>query len=239
MDSPSGTAPRPEIEQELAAVYRLYAAIARHTVVSGRGGKLLYAGELDAQGCRLVRGANIAQVASLAAAKDPALARKAIRDGVIDFLVTSLDEALRILKNEIRKHQCVAVGAMVAEEQLLREMQERGVLPDLLPPSSWPISAKPEIAGFAVRGARPLESAPLRAGRTFVAVAVPQVWVRRQAEFESLLLDSLPAEDEVNRQWLRLSPRFMGPEARRLRSLECTAETFSDLIERVGQATPD
>ena len=32
-----------------------------------------------------------------------------MRDGVIDFLVTSLDEALRILKNEMRKRTAVAV----------------------------------------------------------------------------------------------------------------------------------
>ena len=38
------------------------------------------------------------------------------RDGVIDFLVNSLDEALRILKNEIRKRQPVAVAVSVAPE---------------------------------------------------------------------------------------------------------------------------
>src|ERR1700726_5021742 len=64
------------------------------------GGKLLYVGELDEDGCALVIASNIAGSASLSAIANPAAQKQAIRDGVIDFLVTSLDEALRILKNE-------------------------------------------------------------------------------------------------------------------------------------------
>ena len=56
-----------------------------------------------------MRAANIAGAASLSATADVATQKQAIRDGVVDFLVTSLDEAARILKNEIRKRQPVAV----------------------------------------------------------------------------------------------------------------------------------
>ncbi len=49
--------------------------------------------------------------------------------------MTSLDEALRILKNEIRKRETVAVCVAAAPETVEREMLERGVLPDLLPPA--------------------------------------------------------------------------------------------------------
>ena len=89
----------PVIEQELASVYRIYAALAQELdPESGLGGKLLFVGELDQAACRLARAANIAGVASLAASADSAVVRKAMRDGIIDFVVTSLDEALRILK---------------------------------------------------------------------------------------------------------------------------------------------
>ena len=47
-------------------------------------------------------------------------------------MVTSLDEGLRILKNEIRKRETVAVCVALSPDTLQREMQERGVLPDLL-----------------------------------------------------------------------------------------------------------
>ena len=57
------------------------------------GGKLLYAGELDAEARALLVAANIAGAASLAASADAAARKQAMRDGVVDFLVTSLDEA--------------------------------------------------------------------------------------------------------------------------------------------------
>ena len=62
--------------------------------------------------------------------------KQAIRDGVVDFLVTSLDEALRILKNEIRKGETVAVCVGAAPKTVEQEMLERGVAPDLLRPDT-------------------------------------------------------------------------------------------------------
>src|SRR5579859_4763404 len=91
----------PNTLAELEAVYAIYSALAPGLdPETGLGGKLLYAGELDLEGSRLVRAANIAGAASLSAAPEPTMQRLAIREGVVDFLVTSLDEALRILKNE-------------------------------------------------------------------------------------------------------------------------------------------
>ena len=75
---------------------------------------------------------NIAGAATLAATADIDTQKQAVRDGVVDFLVTSLDEALRILKNEIRKRNTVAVCVSASPAQIAREMLERGVQPDLL-----------------------------------------------------------------------------------------------------------
>ena len=41
------------------------------------------------------------------------------------------DEALRVLKNEIRKHRPLSVALDGAVEPAIEEMRERGVLPDL------------------------------------------------------------------------------------------------------------
>src|SRR5438270_10726114 len=103
---------------------------------SDLGGKLLYAGALDDNGRALITAANIAGAASLCATENEQDQKQAIRDGIVDFLVTSLDEALRILKNEIRKRAPVAVciAAPHAESEL--QMSERGVAPDLLRLSS-------------------------------------------------------------------------------------------------------
>ena len=60
-------------------------------------------------GRALLLAGNIAGAASLAVTADAAAQKQSIRDGVADFLVNSLDEALRILKNEVRKREPVAV----------------------------------------------------------------------------------------------------------------------------------
>jgi hypothetical protein len=230
-------APDP-IDRELAAVYRLYAALAQQMdPETGLGGKLLFAGELDPAGCRLVRAANIAGAATLASTPDAAAQRKAIREGVVDFLVTSLDEALRILKNELRKRQPVAVGVTLTLETILRQMDERGVLPDLLPPASSLDSDPPEFARFLAAGARRVEAETRPTGHTFLTVSIPTGWTL--AEFDALLAEHLAPEDHLNQRWLRLSPRYMGPAARRIRSLECSQETASKLHNRVSEALWD
>jgi urocanate hydratase len=225
------------IEQELAAVYRLYSALARELNPEfGLGGRLLFAGELDPAVCRLIRAANIAGAASLAASADAAVQRLAIHEGVVDFLVTSLDEALRILKNEIRKRQAVAVCVAETPRTLARQMAERGVQPDLLAPSATEAA---EGAVFLAQGARRVEAEPQPEGRKFLVLEIPAAWAQRIAEFDALLAESVAAANYANRRWLRLSPRYLGPAARRLRSLECDEETAAALMKRIEQAVPE
>jgi urocanate hydratase len=227
------------IEPELASVYRLYAALAGDMdPESALGGKLLYAGALDQNACRLVRAANIAGAASLAGSTDFAALRQALHAGVIDFLVTSLDEALRILKNEIRLRQTVAVAVSVAPETMAEEMLDRGVLPDLLPPafahSDTADSTEAAFDAFLAQGARRVEVPFLSPDVKFLVFPIPAAYTQHPAAFDALLLDRLLPGDTLNRRWLRLSPRYLGPEARRLRSLACDAETASKLIEIAG-----
>jgi urocanate hydratase len=196
-------------------VYRLYFGLARDMDPDvALGGKLVYAGELDAEGCRLVRAANVAGAASLSATADAATQRLAIRDGVIDFLVTSLEEALRILKNEIRKHNAVAVGVGLAPVRVAAEMRERGVLPDLLRPSA----PAEEVADFVAQGALFVAPAAIPAGHEFCAIA------DAPPDFEARALEMIPEGDTVARRWLRLSPRYLGPQMRRVRSLACDVQ---------------
>jgi len=201
-----------ELRSEMERVYRFYAAMARELdPETGLGGKLVWAGELDAEGSRLVRAANIAGAASLSAAADPAAQREAIHQGVIDFLVTSLNEALRILKNELRKRNAVAVGVTDGAERIAEEMRERGVLPDLLRAPA----ASDVAAGFVKQGARVIAPATLPEGCDFRVFANPP------ADFDARALSLVPEWDTAMRRWLRLSPRYLGPQARRVRSIEC------------------
>lgn len=237
MTTPDTADSRAAIEQELSEVYRVYAALAREMDAEfGLGGKLLFAGELDTEGCRLVRAANIAGAASLAASADSLVQRRAIREGVVDFLVTSLDEALRILKNEIRKRQSVAVCVALALHAVEDEMLARGVQPDLLSPS---VAQSEAGNAFLAQGAELIGPFALRQDRRFLALEIPQHFVQRPAAFEGLLAQSVPADDKANRRWLHLSPRYLGPQARRFRSLECDAETAATLTEQFNKANAE
>lgn len=208
----------PALRAELEAVYEIYAALALGLhPETGLGGKLLYAGELDREGSRLVRAANIASAASLSAAPDEAMQRSAIREGVVDFLVTSLDEALRILKNEIRKQNAVSVSVAAPHPQLIREMEDRGVLPDLLR-----TSLAGDMAEFVSRGAQVLEPAapPVQKLVTYDPAS---------AEIEQRALQLIPESNHAARRWLRLSHRYLGPQARRVRSVPCDPSLAGDL----------
>ena len=209
-------------------MYRLYAALSRRLdPQTGLGGKLLYAGELDQDGIRLVRAANVAGAASLCATADPDRQKRAIREGIVDFLVTSLDEALRILKNEIRRRRGVAVGIALAPEAVEPEMLERGVLPDLLFPGA-------RVTAWKDAGVETVEIAAIAPGKTLLTVALPQ-GRGRQTEIETLLLDSLPEDDLAGRRWLVMSRRYLDPGARRYRSVLCDVEAVSSLLDRVDR----
>lgn len=58
--------------------------------------------------------------------------RESSQAGVIDFQVTSLSEALRVLKNEIRKGVPVSVGVLDSAGSVWDEAVERGVQPHAL-----------------------------------------------------------------------------------------------------------
>ena len=223
-------------------VERIYASlIAAADLDSGRepglGGRLLYAGELDAEGRALLVAGNIAGAASLAATADAAAQKQAIRDGVTDFLVNSLDEALRILKNEIRKRTPVAVCLALAPEIVTREMLERGVLPDLLRPGA---AAAPKSASFLGLGAReialaaPGESQPML---TWRVAAAPARWLPKldAIALNCFSLESSPAASSA-RRWLRLAPRYLGRLAQGVRVLRCEPEAAKEFTARAQLA---
>lgn len=211
-----------DMRSEMELVYQLYSGMARELdAETGVGGKLVWAGELDAAGCQLVRAANIAGAASLSATADAGAQRLAIREGVIDFLVTSLSEGLRILKNEIRKRNAVAVGVAESPEGVEAEMRERGVTPDLLRTTAQGAGA----AHFLQHGARVVGPERVSNGCEFY------VFADAPAEFEARALDLIPETDFALRRWVRLSPRYLGPQARRMRAMPCSREMAATLNE--------
>jgi urocanate hydratase len=200
----------------------------------GLGGSLLYAGELVGPGCALVVAANIAGAASLSVSADFATQRQAIRGGVIDFLVNNLDEALRILKNAIRKRETVAVCVAQAPEEVEREMRERGVLPDLLPPGTLDA---PRFKAFLRQGARQVDPVAAGAGQTVLTwsvAAAPAIWLPKLDAIASDCIASFQSPEAwPHLRWLRLSPRYLGRLVEGVRLLRCDTEAARDFLDRV------
>jgi hypothetical protein len=191
------------------------------------GGKLLYAGALDGAGRALVIAGNIAGAASLAASADPAAQKQAVRDGAVDFLVTSLDEALRILKNEIRKREAVAVCVAVDPAAIEREMLARGVAPDLLRPAVASIDS----AGSA-RTLVEVKSLKALTWLTWTVSSAPARWLPK---LDLIALDCLDSNEGAARRWLRLAPRYLGRLANDWRSLRCDREFAAAFIVQVRE----
>jgi hypothetical protein len=221
-----------QVERFFAALMQAAAAGPNSNAQPELGGKLLYAGKLDGEGRALTVAANIAGAASLGATADQDAGKQVVRDGVVDFLVTSLDEALRILKNEIRKRETVAVCVAVAPQAVEREMLERGVLPDLLRPGA---AATPQCAAFLSLGAQQIQLPSPKKNPALLAwrvAAAPAEWLPK---LDGLALGCLPQADGAARRWLRFAPRYLGRKSQGVRLLRCDEETAQRFLEQVRE----
>jgi hypothetical protein len=95
------------------------------------GGSLVVCCGLGPGGTALSLAANIAGAGCLAIDARPDVCRAALRSGACDFVVNSVDETLRILKNEIRQRRPVSVGLTLGSTAAIDELLGRGVLPEL------------------------------------------------------------------------------------------------------------
>lgn len=93
-------------------------------------GRLVLVRGLGTPGRGISVAASIHGAACLALDARPEVCRAALRAGACDFVVNSVDEALRILKNEIRKRKPVSVAVAMPEEPALEELAGRGVAPE-------------------------------------------------------------------------------------------------------------
>lgn len=205
----------------------------------GLGGKLLYAGELDSAGQAVMVAGNVAGFATLAVAADQGSRAQAIRDGVADFVVTSLDEALRILKNEIRKHNSVSVCVGADRLAVDQEMLERGVLPDVV------FGRGPADAKRACRfgeSVREIGIAEAKQAETLVSWQVSQNPARWMPGLDAIAIDCL-AEEPWTQRWIRFSPRYLGRAGFTQRAFSCApraamgiVKEFEDIVGKGGIA---
>jgi hypothetical protein len=203
------------------------------------GGKLFYAGELDEHGRALLVAANIAGAATLAATADRAAQKQALRDGVADFVVTNLDEALRILKNQLRKRETVAVCVALPPSDVEHEMNERGVSPDL---SRSDVSVELSHEAPMQNGEAPVveQDAPQKSSASntpaIVTWRLDSALPKDLATLDEIAIACLDPEDWKARRWLRLAPRYLGRMAHGLRLLDTNREFAARFVDHVRQS---
>src|SRR5205809_7857517 len=116
----------------LQGTYEAFAAAAKKRFGGDLKGKLVVSGGMGGMGGAQPLAATMNGAAFLGIDVDPERIKKRLKAGYCDVLVTSLDEALRILKNAVRKKENVSVGLVGNCADIIPELAERGVVPDIL-----------------------------------------------------------------------------------------------------------
>jgi len=122
-------------------------------------GKLIVSGGMGGMGGAQPLAATMTGAAFLGIDVDPERIKKRLKTGYCDFMVTTLDEALRILKNAVRKKENVSVGLVGNCADIVPELAERGVVPDILTDQT---SAHDPLNGYVPNGMSFSEAVELR-----------------------------------------------------------------------------
>jgi len=151
------------------------------------GGKLVL---LSGPGCAQTGAPPAVSIASgtaLALDSDSATMKAAQRAGHLDFVVNSLDEALRALKNEVRQRRPLSVGLIADVTATLAEMDERGIVPDL--------QLTPETLQQLLPAA---DEHRFAAGDVSALRAI-----------DAVLLAAIPSADLIRHRWIERAPQFL------------------------------
>jgi Urocanase Rossmann-like domain len=200
-----------------------------HSLRQDWGGALIIACGLNPRGAALALASNIAGAVCLSIEDDLTALKEASRSGSCDFIVNTLDEALRAMKNEVRKHLPLSVGLQGNPTAVLQELLERGVSPQLFTDLTHTPNHLEAIKLFQANGALIVnfsqnlsaEGGILDADALIEAFALSQQWHLRSFTFDTpaasrafdvQALSLLPEDDSLRRRWLQSAPRILQRE---------------------------
>jgi Urocanase Rossmann-like domain len=245
--------PSPNPVQTQTQILRTYTAL--HSLRSDWngdwGGALILACGLNELGAALALAANIAGAVCLNIEDTPATIKEAIRSGACDFIVNTVDEALRAMKNEVRKHLPLSVGLQSNPTQALQELLERGVSPQLFTDLTHTPDHFEAMQRFKASGSlivsfdsdRPeVERIDeiLNANALIEAFIHPRQWHLGSSlfdtpaalrAFDAEALSQLPEDDSLRRRWLSAAPRILQRERPIRRTLWLT-QTEEELLQQ-------
>jgi len=143
----------------LQGTYETFAAAGRKHFAGDLAGKLIASGGMGGMGGAQPLAATLNGAAFLGIDVDPERIKRRLKTGYCDVMVNDLDEALRILKNAVRKREATSVGLVGNCADIIPELASRGVVPDLLTDQT---SAHDPVGGYIPQGLDVAQAAELR-----------------------------------------------------------------------------
>jgi len=144
----------------IQGTFETFSAAARKHFGGSLEGKLIVSGGMGGMGGAQPLAATMAGAAFLGIDVDAERIKKRLKTAYCDFMVNSLDEALRILKNAVRKKEAVSVGLVGNCADVIPDLAARGVVPDILTDQT---SAHDPLNGYVPNGMTLSEALELRA----------------------------------------------------------------------------
>jgi urocanate hydratase len=133
----------------LQGTYETFAAAGRKHFGGDLTGKLVVTGGMGGMGGAQPLAATLNGAAFLGIDVDPERIKRRVKSGYCDVMVNDLDEALRILKNSVRKGEPTSVGLVGNCADVIPELARRGIVPDLLTDQT---SAHDPLYGYVPQG---------------------------------------------------------------------------------------
>jgi urocanate hydratase len=133
----------------IQGTYETFSAAADKHLGGDLAGKLIVSGGMGGMSGAQPLAATMTGACYLGIEVDPERIKKRLRTGYCDFMVNSLDEALRILKNAVRKKENISVGLIGNCGDIIPELADRGVVPDILTDQT---SAHDPLNGYVPSG---------------------------------------------------------------------------------------
>ena len=233
-----------------SAVYRRYlqlqsirvARLPRDTA-GGLAGLLLTCVGFDLEGAELALATTISGGTFLAIDPSSEHLKTAVRNGACDFMVNTLDESLRVLKNELRKKKALSVGLLGEASAILSAMAERGVQPDLVADcgasnigSTHPYPMA--LMQFIERGAVGVDTHASTVADLggFVKVVWTAASLADLRRMDELALGLVSADDSIRRRWLQHAPGYFHRQRPLQRVLGMLPKEVTQLAEEFKNA---
>jgi urocanate hydratase len=214
---------------------RLYAElISRHPTLASR---LVFAQGPACSATGLPAAVSIAGGTSLLLDPDTPTVKSVFRQGGLDFVVNSLDEAVRVLKNEVRKHTPLSVALTADSTAVLAEMRERGITPDLevtLGADATTVTLAHTHLHLDVAEGSEAIVQPSRLARNWLASnqwsehLLPAATTAGLRTLDTRLVATL--DNQHRQQWLRRIPHYQRPAPNTGRAIWLTPREHADFL---------